>query len=58
MEPGSWTLSAAHVDQLSAWLAVQARRVGISPDRAAEFLIEALANDFSLRDWIQAHAKT
>ncbi|MEV6134329.1 hypothetical protein AB0M05_47330 [Streptomyces violaceusniger] len=56
-EPGSWTLSAEHVDQLSAWLAVQARRAGISPDRAADFLMEALANDVPLRDWIQAHAE-
>lgn len=57
-EPASWTLSATHIDQLSAWLAVQAQKAGISPDRAADFLMEALANDAPLRDWIQAHTET
>ncbi|GHJ24438.1 hypothetical protein [Streptomyces albus] len=54
-EPGRWTLSAEHVDRLSACLAAEAQRAGISPEHAADLLLQALAADERpFHQWIRA----
>ncbi|MET9804910.1 hypothetical protein [Streptomyces sp. NPDC006368] len=56
-ESQRWALSAGHVDWLSTWLTVEAQKAGITPGRAADLLVEALA-DGPVRDWIRARAET
>ncbi|MGW2585405.1 hypothetical protein ACWCYZ_29505 [Streptomyces virginiae] len=54
--PGRWTLSAEHVGRLSVWLATEAQTAGISPEHAADLLVQALTAD-GLRDWIAVRAE-
>ncbi|MFD7868108.1 hypothetical protein [Streptomyces sp. NPDC059783] len=54
---GRWTLSPEHVDRLSAWIADGAGTAGISPDRAADLLVQALT-DGALPHWISTRART
>ncbi|MFI1840330.1 hypothetical protein [Streptomyces olivaceoviridis] len=54
---GRWVLSAEHVDRLSAWIEDGAGQAGISPERAADLLVQALTDD-TLQHWIAARAWT
>lgn len=51
-----WALSADHVDRLSAWIAAGADRSQISPDRAADLLLDALVSD-EFEQWIAARTQ-
>ncbi|MEU6603292.1 hypothetical protein [Streptomyces flaveolus] len=48
---GRWVLSAEHVDRLSAWIEDGAREAGISPERAADLLVQALTDDTLRERW-------
>ncbi|MEU8623198.1 hypothetical protein [Streptomyces sp. NPDC048623] len=52
-----WALSDEHVARLSAWIADGASKAQISPDRAADLLVEALTDD-AFQHWIAARAWT
>ncbi|WP_146066276.1 hypothetical protein [Streptomyces sp. ZL-24] len=43
-EGGRWMLSADHVERLSAWITSGADRAQISPDQAADLLLEVLTS--------------
>ncbi|MDO0929715.1 hypothetical protein QQY24_31825 [Streptomyces sp. TG1A-8] len=52
-----WVLGAEHVKRLSAWLVAEAQHAGISPERAADLLIQALSDEAqSLHHWIRVRA--
>ncbi|MFD7719003.1 hypothetical protein, partial [Streptomyces sp. NPDC059814] len=54
-EPGRWTLGAEHVERLSTWIADGASTAGVSPEHAAELLLQALTDD-SFQHWIGTRA--
>ncbi|MFF1404962.1 hypothetical protein [Streptomyces sp. NPDC058294] len=56
-ETGRWVLSVDHVARLSAWILDGASKAGISPERAADLLVEALTDD-TLQHWIGTRAWT
>ncbi|MDQ0913738.1 hypothetical protein QFZ22_009810 [Streptomyces canus] len=56
-QPGRWTLSAEHVDRLSAWIADGASAASIAPDHAADLLLQALTDD-TFQHWIGTRAWT
>lgn len=56
-EAGRWVLSPEHVARLSAWIADGASKAQISPERAADLLVEALTDD-TFQHWIAARAWT
>ncbi|MGW3503018.1 hypothetical protein ACWDMY_20295 [Streptomyces globisporus] len=53
---GGWALSADHVGRLSAWIAAEAAKAEISPDRAADLLLDALGHE-DFQQWIAARAQ-
>lgn len=54
---GRWALRPEHVARLSAWIADGASKAQISPDHAADLLMEALTDD-TFQRWIAARAWT
>ncbi|GGZ30139.1 hypothetical protein CP967_00025 [Streptomyces nitrosporeus] len=47
-EGGRWVLSVDHVERLSAWITSGADRAQVSPDQAADLLLEALTSSDAL----------
>ncbi|MEW1552190.1 hypothetical protein [Streptomyces tsukubensis] len=56
-EAGRWVLSADHINRLSVWVAGGANAAGISPERAADLLVEALTEE-TFQRWIGTRAWT
>ncbi|WP_422126914.1 hypothetical protein [Streptomyces misionensis] len=56
-ETGRWSLSAEQVARLSAWIADGAAAARISPERAADILLDALTYN-TLQHWIADRAWT
>ncbi len=55
VEPGPWALSADHVARLSAWIADGASTAQLSPEHAADLLVEVLTGD-TFQHWIGTRA--
>ncbi|MFJ3883343.1 hypothetical protein ACIPW5_38585 [Streptomyces sp. NPDC090077] len=56
--PGRWAMSAEHVGRLSAWLEAEAAKDSISPEDAADHLVQALTGGgLPLRYWTAARAQ-
>ncbi|MFH9677403.1 hypothetical protein ACH4L5_34765 [Streptomyces sp. NPDC017405] len=56
-QPGGWALSDEHIARLSAWIADGASAARISPEHAADLLVQALTDD-TLQHWIADRAWT
>ncbi|MFC5157023.1 hypothetical protein [Streptomyces amakusaensis] len=56
-DTGPWVLSADHTARLSAWVMDGANAAGISPERAADLLVEALTEE-TFQHWIGTRAWT
>ncbi|MFJ2819106.1 hypothetical protein [Streptomyces sp. NPDC087294] len=57
--PAPWVLGTGHVAQLSTYLATEAEVNGISPDQAAELLMQALYRETStVSRWLRAGTGT
>lgn len=54
-EAGRWVLSPEHVARISTWIAEGADKAQISPERAANLLVEALTDD-TFQHWIGSRA--
>ncbi|MFI5987391.1 hypothetical protein ACIBEA_41810 [Streptomyces sp. NPDC051555] len=57
-DPGQWELSTAHTTQLSTWVTTEAQHADISPDRAADLLMEFLTTHTDvIRGWLHTFAR-